>query len=136
MRCVLTEPVSACLPACLPACAFGIARCIVTHPPAEGVFHGAEVRFTFFDEDQLVGWDEKGLSVAMVRYWTNFAASGNPNLRPASSAPHSPDSLGVHPWPPYARTHGGAVDFKLPKEKVVSHIHTEQCDFWDTQPYM
>ena len=29
---------------------------------ANGVFHGAEVRFAFFDQDQLVGWDENVLT--------------------------------------------------------------------------
>jgi len=31
-----------------------------------GVFHGAEIRFVFFAQDELVGWDEKALSLDMV----------------------------------------------------------------------
>jgi carboxylesterase type B len=32
-----------------------------------GAFHGAEIRFVFFDPTYLVGWAEKQLSLLMLR---------------------------------------------------------------------
>jgi carboxylesterase type B len=104
----------------------------------EGVFHGADVRFSFFDEDQLVGWDEKSLSMAMVRYWTNFAEDGNPNTRAESTYPRKPISTGGVWWPafdPKRVQHEAVLDFQLPIERVVYDRHGPQCDFWDAQPY-
>ena len=95
------------------------------------------MRFSFFDEDQLVGWDEKSLSMAMVHYWTNFGAGGNPNTRPESTN-HRPISTSGVVWPAFDPTHvkqEAALDFRLPMERVVYDRRGLQCDFWDSQPY-
>lgn len=102
----------------------------------EGVFHGAEVRFTFFAEDELVGWDEKALSLDVVRFWTNFAATQNPNIRPLNGK-HAAGRA-VEPeksWPPFQPS-GPAVglDFVLPHLTRSVGRHHEQCDFWDKHP--
>jgi hypothetical protein len=36
----------------------------------------------FYDEFELTGVAEKALSRSMVRYWLNFATTGNPNYGP------------------------------------------------------
>ena len=44
-------------------------------------FSGAEVPFVFHDEFELVG-GELALSSTMATFWTNFAATGDPNMGP------------------------------------------------------
>ena len=46
----------------------------------EGAFHGAEVPFVFGDQFELTTEVERAASRAMGCWWTNFAATGNPNL--------------------------------------------------------
>ena len=103
----------------------------------EGVFHGAEVRFTFFAEDELVGWDEKALSLDIVRFWTNFASHPhNPNLRPLNGRHGA--GRAVEPgneWPTFQPAGPGVgLDFVLPDVAHSYGRHASQCDFWDQHP--
>jgi hypothetical protein len=51
-----------------------------TYPTAPwGAFHGSEVPFVWGAEFEITGSGEKELSDAMVKYWANFARSGDPN---------------------------------------------------------
>ena len=75
-----------------------------------GAFHGAEVPYVFYDSFELVG-AERELSATMATFYTNFAATGNPNTKPNStrlevltddhqrSAPAGPRRL-QHHYPP------------------------------------
>lgn len=45
-----------------------------------GAFHGAEVPYVFYDSFELVGAEQE-LSATMATYYTNFAATGDPNTK-------------------------------------------------------
>ena len=69
----------------------------VNWPPGtleyEGAFHGAEVPFVFNDLFELSGPGERQAASAMGCWWTNFAATGNPNVGPTGCA------AGLPEWP-------------------------------------
>ena len=64
-------------------------------PPSKkqtiGAFHAAELPFVFDTSEPILGYsdEDKVLTQQMVRYWTNFAKSGNPN------------GEGLPEWPAY-----------------------------------
>ena len=62
----------------------------VNWPPGslvyEGAFHGAEVPFVFNDTFELSGAGERNAANAMGCWWTNFAATGDPNVGPTGCA--------------------------------------------------
>ena len=60
-----------------------------------GAFHGAEVPFVFGDQFELSSDGGRALSRAMGCFWTNFAATGNPNKGPGDCAAH----LSLPHWP-------------------------------------
>jgi len=47
--------------------------------PSMGAFHGSEIPFVFGDQFELGSDGERQISRAMGCYWSNFAATGNPN---------------------------------------------------------
>ncbi|MGA9723241.1 MAG: carboxylesterase family protein [Candidatus Binatus sp.] len=67
------------------------------HPVATfplGAYHGAEIQYLFDIDERFAGFnpftaEQQSLSAAMVGYWTQFAATGNPN------------SAGEPAWPTY-----------------------------------
>ena len=51
-------------------------------PRSAGAYHSGELAFVFGTMDQVgCGWNDKdaALSKRMIRYWTQFAKTGNPN---------------------------------------------------------
>ncbi|HJL62308.1 MAG TPA: carboxylesterase family protein, partial [Pseudomonadales bacterium] len=51
-------------------------------PRSGGAYHSGDLAFVFGNIDRVgLNWndDDRRLSSIMVRYWTNFAKSGNPN---------------------------------------------------------
>merc|ERR1719265_2106407 len=95
-----------------------------------GVFHGAEILFVFFDGAELDYWDEKALAESMVRYWTNFASSGNPNYRFGPKGHHNVQTV----WSPY-ESNESYILFQLPEIQRKVHQKAPECDYWDTIPY-
>ncbi len=62
-----------------------------------GAYHSAEIQYLFDFDELLAGFNpftpgQQSLSAAMIGYWTQFAATGNPN------------SAGEPAWPTYTAT--------------------------------
>ena len=114
----------------------------------QGAFHASDVPFLFHvvnasvgpqpEHFQLNGADEIALSRSMVRYWRNFAATGNPN-------DHSnQDQQSLPFWPAYNKAvddtwmifgrMDGSDDHGIPiaSRGVKSHV----CDFWVRDQYV
>ncbi len=99
------------------------------HPPENGLvadggaFHASEIPFVFgVDEFPLgkVGEVGRPLSDAMMRYWTRFAATGDP------------DGGGDLGWPAYDAVGDRLLVLDLPVHTDAAHRRM-QCDFWDAQ---
>ena len=64
-----------------------------------GAFHGAEVPYVFYDSFELVG-AERELSATMATFYTNFAATGDPNTKPTEETAERRRRLQHHWGPP------------------------------------
>jgi len=86
-----------------------------------GAMHGAELPFVFGTELALVKLrdDELPLSELMQRYWTRFAATGDPNGGQDVA------------WPRYETASDEHVLLKLPAA-TGSDLRRSECDFWDS----
>lgn len=86
-----------------------------------GAMHGAELPFVFGTELTLVKLrpDEEPLSELMQRYWTRFAATGDPN--------GGADFV----WPVYEAATDRHVVLDLPASEGAA-LRSEDCDFWDS----
>jgi para-nitrobenzyl esterase len=86
-----------------------------------GAFHASELQYLFNDE-QFAGTmtpAQQHLSNVMIRYWTRFAHTGNPN------------SDGTPTWAPYAAT--GRVQSMAPGSGRIQPAdlgREHQCGFW------
>ena len=67
--------------------------------PYEGSFHGAEVPFVFGDRFEVTTKAEIKASLAMGCWWTNFAATGNPNVGPDGDGTGCAAALQLPDWP-------------------------------------
>jgi para-nitrobenzyl esterase len=87
-----------------------------------GAFHTEDLEFVFF-ETKRKGFqlkeNEKGLSHAMMGYWSRFAKTGNPNGDAAVA------------WPAYNIAGDQYIEFALNNIQVKSGL-LSRCDFWDT----
>jgi para-nitrobenzyl esterase len=90
-----------------------------------GAFHGAELQYLFnigfFAE---LNTDQLSLSAAMVSYWTNFAATGDPN------------SAATPTWSPYATNTDQFQSLIPPTPVAETTFNTDHnCDsFWNLVP--
>lgn len=89
-----------------------------------GAYHGSELQYLFapasigFPELNV---DQRELSDAMIRYWTTFAHTGNPN---ASKVPH---------WPRYrAAERVQSLELTGPVTKT-GFAADHKCAIWATQ---
>ncbi len=88
---------------------------------ANGAFHGLELLWVFQDlnvSGYTPSQGELALADAMLQYWTQFAATGDPNAD------------GVPQWPQYSAEDDPyiALDDTI---KAENSYHSAQCDFWD-----
>ena len=89
-----------------------------------GAYHASELPF-LFDSTTLGGHapltpDEETLAATMVRYWTQFAATGDPN------APASPE------WPAYTAANDTYQSLVPPiPHPTTGFAAFHKCDFWD-----
>jgi len=90
-----------------------------------GAFHSAELQYLFdVGFFQELNAAQLQLSAAMVSYWTNFAATGNPN------------SAATPAWAAYDPMTDLFQSLIPPTPTVESTFNTDhQCDsFWDLVP--
>jgi para-nitrobenzyl esterase len=95
-------------------------------PP--GAFHAAEVPYLFPDQQFLAAStpDQRRLSDQMIRYWANFARTGDPN------------GAGLPPWHPFddARPVPHVQSLAPGPDGIgpVDYAAEHQLDFWSTMP--
>jgi para-nitrobenzyl esterase len=98
-------------------------------PPASfpyGAYHASELAY-LFDSTNRGGHapltaDQESLAAVMVRYWTQFAAAGDPN------AP------GLPAWPAYTTANDTYMSLVPPTPHADTGFAAEhQCAFWDAQ---
>jgi para-nitrobenzyl esterase len=87
---------------------------------ATGAFHASEVQYLFNDEQfrTPLTADQRRLSDQMIRYWTNFAHTGDPN------------GGGTPPWPRFDGGHVRSLATVGNAEADLSGEH--RCDFWQS----
>ncbi len=86
-----------------------------------GASHGADIGY-LFPEEELTG-GQRELSDAMIRYWTDFARTGDPNGDGGSGLPH---------WPAFAE--GRHVQSLAPGAITgVDYRAEHRLDFWGTE---
>ncbi|MCW5802967.1 MAG: carboxylesterase family protein [Deltaproteobacteria bacterium] len=90
-----------------------------------GVFHSAELPFVFGTDPAYplarVGEAGQPVAGALQRYWTRFAAAGDPN---------GPIGNGDPPWPAYSAAGDRHLTFATPITSE-SGLAADACDFWD-----
>ena len=67
-----------------------------------------------------------GFTHEMLGYWTQFAATGNPN------APGNAADAGTPAWPSYAATTDQYMELLDPTPMSITNLRKTQCDFWDS----
>lgn len=89
-----------------------------------GAYHSAEIQYLFNQQGIPAPFttDQQQLSDTMIAYWTQFAASGNPNL------PNTPN------WPPYNAQTDLVQSMAPPTPSVESDFDADhKCSsFWNT----
>jgi para-nitrobenzyl esterase len=93
-------------------------------PRSAGAYHSADLAYVFGNVDKVgLDWQEEDrqLSRTMVRFWTNFAKSGDPN---------QPEHQGLPEWRPYDRkTHATMLLNSNPH--TTEGVRAAKLDIWD-----
>ncbi|KAA0150047.1 hypothetical protein FNF29_05488 [Cafeteria roenbergensis] len=92
--------------------------------PNKGCFHGSELAMVYHFDLMLWSDDENHLADRFVRYWTRFAANGDPN---GAQDPA---------WPAYDPSQDVILAINTGANGTVptANIKKEVCDVWDTIP--
>ena len=90
--------------------------------PAElylGASHGSELPYVFGTSPQF-STDTAGaaMSKTMERYWTRFAAAGDPN-----------GGMDLA-WPKFSAQNDQRIQFALPAATILTAFRQSECDFW------
>ncbi|XP_035782837.1 acetylcholinesterase-like isoform X2 [Anopheles albimanus] len=94
-------------------------------PRWTGVMHGDEINYVFGEPlNPTLGYtdDEKGFSRKIMRYWSNFAKTGNPNSSPASSD--------IPEWPKHTAQGRHYLELGMNTSFVGRGPRLRQCAFW------
>jgi len=97
-------------------------------PQWMGVMHGYEIDHVFgvpLGRSSSYTYDEQRLSGKMVKYWTNFAKSGDPNRGDAGD-----QGSGLYAWPPYTMKDRKILVMNTTNMGTESGLRDRQCDFW------
>lgn len=65
----------------------------------------------------------------MVRYWTNFVRTGNPNLHQAGEEGGAME--GATEWPAYTLSTQENIVFQVFNISTTAMLRAEYCAFWD-----
>jgi para-nitrobenzyl esterase len=84
-----------------------------------GACHGSELPYVFGTGTQLTaGSPQAAASAVMGRYWTRFAAKGDPG---GGSDPA---------WPTFSSSSNQRMQFTLQAPSVVENFHAAECAYW------
>jgi para-nitrobenzyl esterase len=84
-----------------------------------GASHGSELPFVFGTSPQLAtDATQASMSKLMQRYWTRFAAMGNPN-----------GGMDLD-WPSFSATSDQRIQFTLEPPTIVQDFRKPECSFW------
>ncbi|HSV83034.1 MAG TPA: carboxylesterase family protein [Ramlibacter sp.] len=87
-----------------------------------GAAHGNEIAYVF-NQVELTPAQRK-VSDTIIRYWTNFAAKGDPNGK------------GLPPWPAFKADRQMVMRFNADGAKADADLHAQaKCKFWAEQGY-
>ena len=95
--------------------------------PAMGAFHGAEIPFVFGDGFELSSAGERRLAASMGCYWSNFAATGNPNTGPCAAA------LALPEWPAIGENFT-AMQLSNTSVSIRKELKSAQCNLFALYP--
>ncbi|EDQ85871.1 uncharacterized protein MONBRDRAFT_38638 [Monosiga brevicollis MX1] len=97
--------------------------------PQYRVGHSSDVPFVWHDSEVLLGEGEVALADQVVSYWTNFAATSNPN-KVGSNNPN-----GIVPaveWVPFSPSgNHNFLNLNLTTAMETDFIGSVYCDMWD-----
>ncbi|XP_076145238.1 acetylcholinesterase [Alosa pseudoharengus] len=96
-------------------------------PEWMGVIHGYEIEFVFglpLEKRLNYTLEEDKLSRRMMRYWANFARTGNPNLNPDGS-------FDRRRWPQFTNTDQKHVGLNTQPMKIYKGLRTQMCALWN-----
>ncbi|XP_062565163.1 acetylcholinesterase isoform X1 [Armigeres subalbatus] len=94
-------------------------------PRWTGVMHGDEINYVFGEPlNSALGYieEEKGFSRKIMRYWSNFAKTGNPNTSPPNNE--------VPEWPKHSAHGRHYLELGLNTSFVGRGPRLRQCAFW------
>lgn len=97
-------------------------------PEWMGVIHGYEIEFVFgLPLEKRLNYtdEEKNLSRRMMRYWANFARSGNPNHNQDGSIDNR------RRWPMFTLAEQKHVGLNLEQLRIHRGLRTQMCAFWN-----
>jgi len=87
-----------------------------------GAGHTKELSYLFHQSELTP--DQRRISDLMIRYWTNFAAKGNPNGK------------GLPPWPAYKPDQQMVMKFESSGAAADAELYTRaKCRFWAEQGF-
>uniref|UniRef100_A0A5K3FVH1 Carboxylic ester hydrolase n=1 Tax=Mesocestoides corti TaxID=53468 RepID=A0A5K3FVH1_MESCO len=101
-------------------------------PAWVGAMHGSEIEYVFgmpFSSEFQANFykfteDEKNLSAKMMRYWANFARSGNAAI--------NRDGTEFGPsWPEFDGTTQKYMEIDLKQQTMKHHLRNKSCNFWN-----
>ncbi|XP_052315951.1 acetylcholinesterase [Oncorhynchus keta] len=97
-------------------------------PEWMGVIHGYEIEFVFgmpLEKRLNYTAEEEKLSRRMMRYWANFARTGNPNINFDGSV----DSR--RKWPQFTNSEQKHVGLNTESMKIHKGLRNQLCAFWN-----
>ncbi|XP_064157975.1 cholinesterase-like isoform X1 [Anguilla rostrata] len=94
-----------------------------TWPPWMGVMHGYEIEFVFgLPLNRSLGYtvEEEAMSRKIMKYWANFARTGNPNVP------------GPATWPVFSAGTQEYISLNSDSPRTLKKLRAMQCKFWDS----